>query len=73
MVWANRSRYGGFLVHLGVIVVLVGITGSYAFKQVVDRDLAKGSSLDVGRFELTYDGLALGRRRTNRSRGPRSR
>lgn len=57
MIWANRSRYGGFLVHLGVIVVLVGITGSYAFKQVVDGDLSKGDSVDVGRFELTYDGL----------------
>ncbi len=60
MVWANRSRYGGFLVHLGVIVVLVGITGSYAFKQVFEGDVSKGSSLNVGRFELTYDDLALG-------------
>jgi cytochrome c-type biogenesis protein CcmF len=59
MVWSNRSRYGGFLVHLGVIIVLVGITGSYAFKQVASGDLSKGSTLDVGRFELTYDGLAL--------------
>ena len=59
MVWGNRSRYGGFLVHFGVIVVLVGITGSYAFKQVSDADLTKGSSLDIGRFVLTYDGLAL--------------
>jgi cytochrome c-type biogenesis protein CcmF len=57
MIWTNRSRYGGFLVHLGIIVVLVGITGSYAFKQVVDGDLSKGDSVDVGRFELTYDGL----------------
>ena len=59
MIWTNRSRYGGFLIHLGVIVVLVGITGSYAFKQVFDGDLSKGGSLDVGRFELTYDGFAL--------------
>jgi cytochrome c-type biogenesis protein CcmF len=59
MVWANRSRYGGFLVHLGVIIVLVGITGSYAFKQVVDGDLAKGESLTIGRFELTYDDLTF--------------
>ena len=57
MVWGNRSRYGGFLVHLGVIVVLVGITGSYAFKQVVDGDVTKGGHLEIGRFELTYDGL----------------
>jgi cytochrome c-type biogenesis protein CcmF len=58
MVWANRSRYGGFLVHLGVIIVLVGITGSYAFKQDVKTDLAKGDSLTIGRYELTYDDLA---------------
>ena len=62
MVWGNRARYGGFLVHFGVIVVLVGITGSYAFKQVSEADVTKGSSLDVGRFELTYDGLALEQR-----------
>ena len=37
----------------------MGITGSYAFKQVVDGDLAKGDSLAVGRFDLTYDGLTL--------------
>ncbi|MFH0914966.1 MAG: cytochrome c-type biogenesis CcmF C-terminal domain-containing protein [bacterium] len=59
MIWTNRSRYGGFLIHLGVIVVLVGITGSYAFKQVVDGELSKGGSLDVGRYELTYEGFAL--------------
>jgi cytochrome c-type biogenesis protein CcmF len=57
MVWANRSRYGGFLVHLGVIIVLVGITGSYAFKQDVKTDLVTGDSLTIGRYELTYDGL----------------
>jgi cytochrome c-type biogenesis protein CcmF len=59
MLWGNRPRYGGFLIHLGVIVVLVGVTGSYAFKQVVETDVAKGSTIDIGRFELTYDGLAL--------------
>ena len=59
MVWANRSRYGGFLVHLGVIIVLVGITGSNAFKQEFGGDIAQGSSLEVGRYELTYDGLTF--------------
>jgi cytochrome c-type biogenesis protein CcmF len=59
MVWNNRSRYGGFLAHLGLIIVLVGITGSNAFKQVADGELSKGGSLSVGRFELTYDDLAF--------------
>jgi cytochrome c-type biogenesis protein CcmF len=60
MIWGNRSRYGGFLVHFGVIVVLVGITGSYAFKQVADGDLTKGQTLNIGRYELTYEDLVQG-------------
>ncbi len=60
MVWSNRSRYGGFLVHFGVIIVLVGITGSYAFKQVADQQVAQGDSVAIGGYELRYDGLAFG-------------
>ncbi len=60
MVWSNRARYGGFLVHFGVIIVLVGITGSYAFKQVAEGEVAKGGTLNIGRFVLTYDDLTTG-------------
>ena len=58
MIWANRPRYGGFLVHLGIILLLVGVTGSYAFKQSTEGDVAKGGSLAIGRYELVFDGLA---------------
>ncbi len=58
MIWTNRSRYGGFVVHIGLVVVLVGITGSYAFKQVVDTDVTKGQTVTLGSYVLTYQGLA---------------
>jgi len=55
MVWNNKRRYGGYTVHLGVILLLVGITGSYGFKQELDQQrLTKGQSLTIGRYELTY-------------------
>jgi cytochrome c-type biogenesis protein CcmF len=55
MVWGNKRRYGGYTVHLGVILLLIGITGSYAFKQVLDQQrLVKGESLTLGGYELTY-------------------
>ncbi len=57
MVWANRPRYGGFLVHLGIMLLLVGVTGSYAFKQSTEGLVSKGGSLTIGRYELVYDGL----------------
>jgi cytochrome c-type biogenesis protein CcmF len=58
MVWNNKRRYGGYTIHLGVVLLLVGITGSYAFKQVLDQQtLTKGQSLTIGRYELTYTGF----------------
>jgi cytochrome c-type biogenesis protein CcmF len=59
MIWTNRSRYGGFIVHAGLIIVLIGITGSYAFKEVVDTDVTKGQSVALGSYVLTYDGMAV--------------
>ena len=29
----NKRRYGGFVVHLGVMLIIIGITGSSAFQQ----------------------------------------
>ncbi len=57
MIWSNRPRYGGFLVHFGIILLLVGVTGSYAFKVSAEGDVSKGGSLTVGSYELVYDGL----------------
>ncbi len=59
MIWTNRSRYGGFIVHAGLIIVLVGITGSYTFKQVIDTDVTKGQTLALGSYVLTYEGLDI--------------
>jgi cytochrome c-type biogenesis protein CcmF len=59
MVWNNKRRYGGYTVHLGVILLLVGITGSYGFKQELDQQrLTKGQSLTIGKYELTYTGFS---------------
>lgn len=53
----NRQRYGGYLVHLAMITMIVGITGATAFDLEVDKSLAKGESLRLGAYEMTYQGL----------------
>jgi len=55
LTWRNKRRYGGYIVHVGVILVIIGITGSHAFKQEEKATLAKGESMTVGKYELTYD------------------
>jgi cytochrome c-type biogenesis protein CcmF len=51
----SRRRYGGYIVHLGVILAFVGFTGR---AWTIDREaaLAPGQSIHVGQYDLTYEG-----------------
>ncbi len=55
LTWRNKRRYGGYIVHVGVILLLVGVTGSSAFKTKAADTLTKGQSMNVGGYTLTYD------------------
>jgi cytochrome c-type biogenesis protein CcmF len=49
----NRRRYGGYVVHLGVILIVIGLAGS-AFKSERHALLSTGESMKVGSYTLTY-------------------
>ncbi len=51
----NRRRYGGYLVHLAVVMMVVGITGSSVYKVEGTASLDKGESMQVGDYTLTFD------------------
>jgi cytochrome c-type biogenesis protein CcmF len=53
----NRRRYGGYLIHLGVVCMALGILGTNIFQQETQGTLSKGETLSLGGFDLTYDGL----------------
>jgi cytochrome c-type biogenesis protein CcmF len=52
----NRRLYGGLVVHLGLVVAIVGITWSSAFRQTSEFTLARGESASFAGVELRYDG-----------------
>ena len=54
LVRRNRRRYGGYLVHLGIIVLFVGIAASSAFQKATDVQLNPGESARVGDYQVTY-------------------
>jgi cytochrome c-type biogenesis protein CcmF len=56
----NPRRYGGYLIHLGVTVIGIGIIGSTVFQQETQRTLSVGESLTIADYELRYDGLLEG-------------
>jgi len=53
----NKRRYGGFVVHLGFILILIGVTGSSAFKQEGTASLKRGESFSVGRYTLRFEDM----------------
>jgi cytochrome c-type biogenesis protein CcmF len=54
----NRRRYGGYIVHIGIVILLVGIAASSSFQTNRDLRLEVGESATVGDYEVTYKGLA---------------
>ncbi len=53
----NKRRYGGYIVHLGVLFIFVGITGSSAFVKEKTVSLKKGDTVQIGDYTLHYQGL----------------
>ena len=54
LVARNRRRYGGYLVHAGIALLLVGVAASSAFQRVRDARLAPGASASVGGYDVRY-------------------
>ncbi len=57
MVARNRRRYGGYLIHLSVVLMTIGIVGSYFFQQETQGTLRRGEALTLGGFTILYSGL----------------
>lgn len=53
----NKRRYGGYIVHLGIVMIFVGITGSSALQKEKSFNLAVNESAQIGDYTLHYSGL----------------
>jgi cytochrome c-type biogenesis protein CcmF len=50
----NRRRYGGYVVHIGMIVLFVGVAASSAFQHTRDVRLKPGQTTKVGAYTVRY-------------------
>jgi len=55
----NTRRYGGYLVHVGVVVIFIGFTGA-AFNRDVTVEVGLGKSLQLGPYNLRVTGYEEG-------------
>jgi len=47
----NTRRYGGYIVHVGVIIIMIGFAGS-AFNQDTEKEMGFGDQLAIGPYTL---------------------
>ena len=67
----NRRRYGGYIVHAGIALPLIGIAASSSFQTNRDLRLQVGQSAKVGDYTVHYDKLTTDpEQRADRVRRP---
>ena len=55
----NRRRYGGYIIHLGVVLMAIGIIGIEIFQTETQGTLAQGGQISLEEYTLTYTSLAV--------------
>ncbi len=54
----NRRRYGGYIIHISMVVMAIGILGIEAFQTTTQKTLATGESLELSGYTMRFDSLA---------------
>jgi cytochrome c-type biogenesis protein CcmF len=63
----NHRRYGGLVVHLGVVLIAIGVATSTVGKLERELTLKRGEALELGPFTLRFTGLSAGEQPTHPS------
>jgi cytochrome c-type biogenesis protein CcmF len=53
----HNRRYGGFVVHLAILVVAVGVTGSQTWSVHTETTLKRGEQAELGGYRIRFEGL----------------
>lgn len=53
LIQRNKRRYGGYIIHIGIVILYIGIMGSKGFFQLESKSLQLGDSMEVGDYHFT--------------------
>jgi cytochrome c-type biogenesis protein CcmF len=59
LTWRNTRRYGGYMVHIGIVLMFIGFTGS-AFNKDATLEVDTGAVSHIGHYELKVADLLQG-------------
>src|SRR5881296_118641 len=52
----HMRRYGGYIVHMGMVFVFIGLAGA-AFNRDIQKDMRQGDTLKIGPYTLVLQGF----------------
>lgn len=55
----NRRRYGGYIIHLGVVLMALGIIGIEMFQTKTQGTISQGEQLNLGVYTIKYEKLSI--------------
>jgi cytochrome c-type biogenesis protein CcmF len=58
LITRNRRRYGGYIVHIAMVMMGLAIIGVEMFQKTTQQSLATGQSIELSGYTLRYDSLA---------------
>ena len=53
LIQRNKRRYGGYIIHIGIVILYIGIMGSKGYFLREFKSLPMGASMEVGQYKLT--------------------
>ena len=59
LVSRNKRRYGGYLVHIGIVFMFIGFAGG-SYKKESEVTLEKGQQATIGRYTLRFEAFRPG-------------
>jgi cytochrome c-type biogenesis protein CcmF len=59
LVVRNRRRYGGYMIHFGIVLMALGVIGIEMFQTETQATVAIGEEVALGDYSVRYDYLAV--------------
>ena len=58
LIGRDRHRYGGYIIHLGVVIMGLGVIGNTSFQDVTQQTMGVGERLSLGPYMLEHNRLS---------------
>ncbi len=54
----NRRRYGGYIVHIGVVLMAIGIIGTKVYTTETQQTISQGGEITLGQYTVQFESLS---------------